>query len=557
MKIVGVWGRIYFWAWDCFLILETLKGKNSRFSGKGRGSEGAESRRDFFEDLPVCFRTMTALFRFLGAVCCVFGLAADGFGQAGAVTRTYTLEEIIRLAQTDSPDALIAKHSFRADYWNYRAYRAELLPSLNLSASLARFNRSIVSLQNAETGVFNYVENNYMENGLRLSVDQNIPFTGGRVSVYTDLSRLDEFSPHSGHTYYTQPISITYLQPVGGYNELKWARKIEPKRYEESKRKFLEAMEDVTLRSVDLFFDLLLQQQSYGMALKNYENTRELYGTARRRFDIGTLSKNELLQLEVRLLNDSMSISEARLSLDIKRFALRSYLGLKEAVDFVLLPPEPMDSLRLDYGRVLDLSYRNGSFRISQELQSIEAERIIAEARAKRGISVDLKVVFGLSQSGHDFGAAYRSLRDQEITGITLRMPVMDWGLGRGRVRMAESRSEVIKTQVEQAFIDHEQEVFIAVMRFNSQIGQCELSRRADRVAQERYDLTLSKFRAASISVADVNTAQAEKDEAVRRYVNALRDYWYYYYSIRRLSMYDYRTRTDISAEFDRIVENE
>ena len=55
-----------------------------------------------------------------------------------------------------------------------------------------------------------------MYNNISLSVDQNIALTGGKLSVYTQLYRLDQYSPHRSITYNSRPINITYIQLSGG-----------------------------------------------------------------------------------------------------------------------------------------------------------------------------------------------------------------------------------------------------------------------------------------------------------------------------------------------------
>ncbi|PIQ28085.1 MAG: hypothetical protein COW63_14930, partial [Bacteroidetes bacterium CG18_big_fil_WC_8_21_14_2_50_41_14] len=35
----------------------------------------------------------------------------------------YTLQEVIRLAQDQSPDAQIARHRFKSSYWQYRNFK--------------------------------------------------------------------------------------------------------------------------------------------------------------------------------------------------------------------------------------------------------------------------------------------------------------------------------------------------------------------------------------------------------------------------------------------------
>jgi len=131
----------------------------------------------------------------------------------------------------------------------------------------------------------------------------------------------------------------------------------------------------------------------------------------------------------------------------------------------------------------------------------------------------------------------------------------MDWGLGRGRVRMAQSRADVIAAQVDQAFQEHEQIVLINVLQFNNQVYQCARSKQLDQIAQERYQICLDKFANATLSVTELNMAQTEKDNAARRYISDVRSFWNYYFEIRRMCLYDFVTAKDISVEFDKLVD--
>lgn len=468
---------------------------------------------------------------------------------------TYTLDDLIYLAQTSSPQALIAQNTYRAQYWNYRAYQAQLLPSLNLAASLLEFNRSTQLLLDPATERYKYVDNSSLSNSLRFSIRQNIVPTGGTVSINTQLKRLDQFSPESALFYQSTPVSLTYLQPIGGYNALKWQKKQSPKEYELAKREYLEDMEYITFRVAQLFFDVLLQQKSYEAALKNFENTERSHQMAELRIELGSITINDLLQLKVNLLNSDLSIRDAQLSLEMALSRLRSYLGLDRSATFDLALPHIPQGLNLDYDRVLSLSYQNGTLPLSQELRSIEAERAIAEAKANRGIQANLNINFGLSQRAETLSNAYKNPVDQELTGISLSMPILDWGMGRGRVRMAQSRADVVAAQVEQAFKDHEQNVLINVMQFNNLSYQCAISQEMDKIAQERYQICLDKFANATLSVTELNMAQTEKDNAVRRYISDLSAYWSYYFQIRQLCLYDFMSGKDISAAFDQLVD--
>ena len=112
-------------------------------------------------------------------------------GNIDAQTSTMTLEQAIARARETSVSALEAKASFVSSYWAWRSYKASRLPSLNLYGNLASFDRSLRQLQNYETGELVYTSNYNMQNSIGLSISQNITFTGGTLSLYSDFSRID------------------------------------------------------------------------------------------------------------------------------------------------------------------------------------------------------------------------------------------------------------------------------------------------------------------------------------------------------------------------------
>ena len=134
---------------------------------------------------------------------------------------TLTLEQAIALATQQSPGVKVARLSFMGRYWNYRSYQAELRPSFNLSGSLLNYDRSFVDVRDASNGEVSYVSNNSLSNYATLSIDQNIPFLGGTLSLESYLSRLDQFN-YDVVNFNANPLVLKYTQPLKSYNTLKW-----------------------------------------------------------------------------------------------------------------------------------------------------------------------------------------------------------------------------------------------------------------------------------------------------------------------------------------------
>lgn len=467
---------------------------------------------------------------------------------------TMSLQEVIETAHSQSPSAILARHNFIVNYWQFRTYKAQFLPSLNLQGSLGNYNRSLVSLQNAETGEIGYLLNNTLSNSLGLSIDQNIPFTGGSVSVVTSLNRLDQFSPTDKITYNSQPVKITLSQPINAYNSLKWEKKIEPKRFELAKRTYLNSMESITVTAVTYFFDLLLAQRQVEIARESHRNTEQLYKIAKERFAIGSITKDELLQLELKLLNDNLAIGDNQLAEKTAMQRLRNFLGYNESVEIQLQQPPQNPDITLDFNDVMNMVLHNSTTGLENEIDYLSAQEAIAKAKANAGLQASLHAQFGLNQVGNDLGLAYKTPLDQEIFGLSLSLPIMDWGLGRGKVKVAKSQAQVIESQIEQAENQLRENITLQVLRFNQQGGQCNVSQKADQVGQSRYATTKERFLNGTIGVTELNNAQTEMDNAQLRYLQDLSNYWIYYYNIQKATLFNFITNEKVSANFDELI---
>lgn len=488
---------------------------------------------------------------FISAILFLLGsLCIQAYGQ---VVSGLTLPEAIARAQTHSIDGLMARHTYLSQYWQHRSYRAQMLPSLSLSGTIPNFDKSYTSLQNAVTGGYNYVDNYALRNSVGLTLQQNIAATGGNVQLYTGLDRLDQFSPTREVTWNSAPVSLILNQPIGAFNQLKWDKRIEPVRYEKAKYEYLESMESITANVVGYFFNLLIAQQNLDIARQNYANTDTLYKISQERFKIGSISKNDLMQLELRLLNEGMSINTNKLQLDLAAVRLKSYLMLDEQDSVTLEIPESIADIEISIDQAYQLAFSNTSFEYRNRISQLEAEMSVAQAKANRRPQANVYARFGLNQVGETIGNAYRNPLDQETIRMGITVPIFDGGVAKGRVRMALSRQEVTEAQIDKDRIDRRQDIYLKVMQFNNQNTQCSISARADSVAGERYSLSLRQFAAGKISVLDFNTAQSERNSAHTGYLAELQNYWNYYYTIQRYTLFDFLHLRNIANSFDSV----
>jgi outer membrane protein TolC len=470
-------------------------------------------------------------------------------------TQVLSLSEVLSLAVEQSPDAILAKHQFRASYWQFRTFKAEYLPSLTLTGTLPDYNRVFEKEYDFSTGQDSYVEKQTNNSSLSMALSQNIGLTGGNIFVQSDIRRFDVIGDNGSNQYISTPVSIGLTQPLFRYNEFKWQKQIEPMRYEEAMKTYLDNMENVNLRAVQRFFQLALSQINREIAVMNYSNSDTLYRIAQGRYNLGTIAEDELLQMELTFLNAGTALNESEINLRDMELRLRSFLGYNENIKIELEIPTEIPTFEIRMEDALELATANNPEIISLNRQLIEARRNVAQAKAEKGLNANLTASYGLQGQAVDIPGAYQSPDDQQRVRIGFTVPIVDWGLGRGRFRMAQSSEEVVKTQVQQSIIDFEQSIFLDVAQFNLQDDQVRIAAKSDTVAQRMYEVTKQRFLIGRIDVLELNNADTKKDTNKRAFIQALQNYWTYYYNIRRLTLYDFERGVMLDADYEKLIE--
>lgn len=465
-----------------------------------------------------------------------------------------TLNDAIRIAQENSFDSQVAQFSFMASYWTFRSYKSDLLPAVNLTGSLMNFNHSLIDTRNYEDGKQQYVDNNTLNNSITLSLDQKIAATGGTISLQSYLYRLDQFS-YNEKTFNNQPFRISYNQPLMAYNSLKWDKKTAPLEYEIAQKKYNTEMENITIQVSNLFFSAIAAQSNYKQAVVNLSEREALYNISEKRLELGTTTKSEVLQLELSLLNARVAVNNNRLILDNALYNLFSYLRVSDYEKAELIPPTTVPGILVSFDDVLQKSISNSPHSPEQKLQMLEAERALAQAKAAKGMQMTLSAELGLSKSANTIVGTFNRMRDNEIVGLTLSLPIFDWGVRKGRVKMAKAKLDVVKTQIEQNHLDFVQELRRSVNQFNAQPSQCSDAKRAQEIAEERYEITRRRFETGSISVTELNTAQQELESAKMQYISQLQTFWIDYYTLRKATLYDWINKRDINIDINKIIE--
>lgn len=465
-----------------------------------------------------------------------------------------TLDDAILLARTRSVDAAVALNELKSAYWEYRSYKANLLPEVNFNATLPSYNKSYSAYQQSD-GSYTFVRNNNIGLSGEVSVTQNIWLTGGTLSLNSSLDFLRQMDGNVGNRYMSVPVALTLNQPIFGVNTLKWNRKIEPLRYTEAKAKFISDTEEVAMLAVQYFFNLLSAREELAISMQNLANAEKLYEVAQAKRKMGQISENDLLQIELNMLTARQSLNNNESAKQNAMFQLRSFLDIEDNVEIEPLIPEVISLKEVNYNEVRSKAMYNNAHAKNIQRRQLEADYAVAKAKGNLR-KVNLFAQIGYTGTNNMLKEAYRGLKDNQVVEVGISIPLIDWGKRKGQVKVAESNRDVVQSRLKKEEIDFYQNLFILVERFNNQREQLELAKRADEIAQRRYDTNVHTFMIGKISTLDLNDSQENKDSARADHINALFYYWYYYYQIRSITLWDFAGNYSINADFEKIVKN-
>ena len=466
-------------------------------------------------------------------------------------TLRLSLDDCIAMARRQSIDAAVALGELRSAYWQWRSYRADLLPEVSLQGTAPSWNKRYSSYQQAD-GSLSFVRNDYLGLDGAVNITQKLWPTGGTLSVESSLEYLHQSgSGGSGNQFMSLPVAVTLSQPLFSVNHLKWNRRIEPLRYREAQARFLTETEQVAMQAISLYFGLLLAGEQVNIARQNLQTAEKLYEVAQAKRRMGSVSENDVLQMRLDVLTARSALTNSESMWQASQFALRSFLDVE--ADIMPVVPEDIPQLHLDYGDVLGHAVRNNALATTMRRRQLEADYAVASARANRQ-SINLYAQLGYTGTGDNMSSAYRHLLSNEVVQVGITIPLLDWGKRKGQRKLAESNRDIVQGQLRQQAQEFRQNIFILTEQFNNQAEQLRIACEADTIARRRYHTNVETFKIGSISTLELSDAQKAKDQARQNRIQQLFNYWYYYYQLRSIALWDFERGCELTADIEKLV---
>jgi outer membrane protein len=435
--------------------------------------------------------------------CIIFFLFSSFFANAQQIYNL-DLESSIQLAREKSKTMQILQQSLKKASYDLKAATSSFKTHVSMDLVMPQYTETIRQFEDSSGISFYPVRQNQMNSYLTIS--QPLP-TDGNLFIRSGLQSFVDYYAKDRNAQITSSIGLR--QPVEaffGYNTLRLGYQQAKLAYDLSnkqlKREELNLVYDIS----QAFFTLLSYHERLNIAQLSLNRQQEAFDIAQSKFIAGLIREVESLQMEVDLgeaMNNldlakvdhssQMSLFKERLGID-----LRDSVIIKSDLGYSLVLVDAQKAVSLALENRLELKENE----IQIELAKMEIRRRKAAGRINGDILVNYNFI-GVDKSsvsipiGTSFDNTWQNLLSRPGSfgvGLTVNIPIIDWGENRARVNAARATLEQNKIQLDAEKVTIERDIRTTVNRLQSSLRRLQLLEKNVVVAEKSFEISRQRY---------------------------------------------------------------
>ncbi|MFI5187078.1 MAG: TolC family protein [Chitinophagales bacterium] len=420
---------------------------------------------------------------------------------------------------------------------NLFLYTGFIIISSTLKAQDTSFITSIVKWDLAST--IEYAkQNNIQVNIIRLDErlgEQDLLLA--RASKYPNLSGTATQSfTHSGNTnpvvggFQTQSslagnysLSSSWTVYQGGY--LNYNIKSKGLQVQAANLNVTVAQNDITLQITQAYLNILLAEENIVYSQELVKSSQAQYEQGKTRFDAGSISKKDLLQLQAQTAGDEYNLVSAQNQYRQNVLTLKQILQLPTTTDFQPIIPDTLIAQQaipsLIQAQRIAMQNRPEIKYNELQIQVAEVEEQKARAGYKPSINIGGSISTGYSdnQSTKYFSQLNDNLYQR--LGATLAVPIFNNRITKTNVERSKILIDQAKLTLEQTKTTLNQQIeqaYISVLNAQAQYRSADTEFQANR---EAYTISLEQLKLGAINTVDLLVQRNLYVQSLQNFIQA------------------------------------
>lgn len=488
---------------------------------------------------------------FIGTFLIIYNFAASA-----QFVHRLTLEESIDIAKEKSFSMLRLGEDLKIADYNLKSATSRLKTHIDMTLTTPQYTETIESWKDTTGITFYYPVKELGYSGV-LTINQPLP-TDGNIFIQNMLSSGEDLRNNFRSTRlrsrigFRQPLDAFYA-----YNNIRSALKTAELDYERSNKQFKREELNLIYQVSNSYYNLLSLQKSVEIAHLDLERQMEAYEISKNKYAAGLIREVDALQMEVDLAEAQNNHDIALLNEVSAKNSFKELLGLNLSDSVTLSTELNYEVVIVDPQKAVDLALKNRLEVREREIQ-IEMQKLNVQRQKANGMirgsldayferaGVDQRENIGLVNS---IGNSFQNLIDRNSSygvGLTITIPILDWGENKALVRASESRLKQFYYQKEEVEREIETEVKNLIASVTSNLKRLQVLEKNVSVAEKSFEITRQRYTDGDI---DSQALALERNRLNNAYTSHLRAYINYQLSLAdlvRKTFYDFRTHEEI-----------
>ena len=434
-----------------------------------------------------------------------------------------TLEKALNTAFEHSPSLIQSKLSLEQRQLNLKAQDASLKSQFSLDVTPFRYTR------NNQYDNFNskWYANETKMSSASFGITQPIKWTDGTISLYNDFSWQDASNRTSGgnNTSFNHNLSLRISQPLFTYNRTKMQLKELEYALENAKISYALQQLSIEKNVTSQFYDVYQKQKDLNISRDEYNNQKQNYDIIKNKVEAGLLAKEELYQAEVNLANSESTVYSKEISFENAKDNFKLLLGMSLDEDIAILFDNNIPTVDVNINDAVKYAL-DQRMEIRQKQITLEQDVFsIIRTKAESEFKGDLSVRVGMDALAGKVKNMYDKPTDNEEVGVTLTIPIFDWGAKKAKVKSSQLAMESDEISLE----EQKKEIVIDVRQIcrnlPTLIRQIEIKKKSIENAERTYEINLEKYRNGNLTGMDLQQFQNQLTTAKQDYTSAIISY--------------------------------
>lgn len=460
-----------------------------------------------------------------------------------------SISKVIDTLSLEASDAKIKRLGFENELLQFENYKKSFLPSASLNLSPVGFNRSIVKLQQATDGQYNYVEDYSSSSSAGISLQQKLPFTGGTISASTSLNYLSELSQNR-NSFSATPFAISYSQQLFGERKImQFEKNIEYKKHEETIKKYCLSVSGIQQKALNLFMEAFLASLEKTLSSSNRLATDSLYSMAKVRYENNRITELDFKQIALQATNNEYLEANAAKNHEDAVRTLMTYLDIlihENINDVIIETPEFTLPLQMNPENVKYYIMKNNPELLSRDIQKLEAQKGLYSSEINNRFNANINLSYGMNQYARTLDKVYSNPSIQQSVSIGFSVPFSLWGINRNNAQIAKNNYQSFIISMEKEIEEFENKIHKTINNYNHNINLWIIAERSYQLAQEQYKLTVQEFAMGRSSAYELIASQQEQSTALQNYYNVVRNAYEIYFQLREMALYDFEKEIEL-----------